>query len=186
MSSENEIISTASQQTAATAAPSQEQVRLVDAVIHDQNVALNVIVGFIWQDNKILGKHEGLFNYTIGQRKGIGIGGIKNHEDKPWFVLDKDMKSNSLIISQQEDKLLYKGKIELRDINWVNNSPNFNTIYKAKFRHGGKLIPVKILLNNNECTLIMKDEERAVTLGQSAVLYSDNECIGGGIIKKLC
>jgi tRNA-specific 2-thiouridylase len=138
------------------------------------------------KNNNVLGRHEGLFNYTIGQRKGIGVGGIKNHEDKPWFVLNKDIKNNSLIISQQEEELLYKGKIKLRDTNWINNIPNPNIVYKARFRHGGKLVPVKTLLNNNECILIMENEERAITLGQSAVLYSNNECIGGGIIKELC
>lgn len=138
------------------------------------------------ENNKILGKHEGLFNYTIGQRKGIGIGGIKNHEDKPWFVLEKDIKNNSLIISQQEDKLLYKGNIKLRDINWISSIPDSNVTYKARFRHGGKLIPVKTLPNNDECILIMEDEERAITLGQSAVLYFNDECVGGGIIEELC
>ena len=138
------------------------------------------------ENNKILGKHEGLFNYTIGQRKGIGVGGIKNHEDKPWFVLDKDIKNNSLIISQQENKLFYKGKVRLRDINWINNTPDLNITYKARFRHGGKLVPVKVLMNNDECILIMEDEERAVTLGQSVVLYFNDDCVGGGIIKELC
>ena len=74
-------------------------------------------------DNKVLGKHNGLFYYTIGQRKGIGIGGTKNRSEKPWYVVDKKIEENYLVVSQDTDRLNYKGEIELNEINWINNIP---------------------------------------------------------------
>ena len=96
-------------------------------------------------DNKVLGKHNGLFYYTIGQRKGIGIGGTKNRSEKPWYVVDKKIEENYLVVSQDTNRLNYKGKIELNEINWINNHPDEDKEYNARFRHGGKLLPVTIM-----------------------------------------
>ena len=130
----------------------------------------------------ILGKHNGLFNYTLGQRKGIKIGGLKNYSEKPWFVIKKDNKNNNLIVSQDENKLLSSRIINLNNTTWINDIPKEDIVYKARFRHGGKLIPVSVNINENQFILNMIELERAVTPGQSAVLYKDNECIGGGTI----
>ena len=130
----------------------------------------------------ILGKHNGLFNYTLGQRKGIKIGGLKNYSEKPWFVIKKDNKNNNLIVSQDENKLLSSRIINLNNTTWIKDIPKEDIIYKARFRHGGKLIPVSVNINENQFILNMIELERAVTPGQSAVLYKDNECIGGGTI----
>lgn len=134
-------------------------------------------------DGEVLGSHDGLFNFTIGQRKGIKIGGLKNYGEKPWFVIRKDIKSNNLIVSQDEDKLLCTSKINLRNTTWVREFPKKNIGYEARFRHGGSLIPVNIEIDNNKCILKMTELERAITPGQSAVLYKNDECIGGGIIE---
>ncbi len=134
-----------------------------------------------------LGKHNGLFNYTIGQRKGIKIGGQKNYLDKPWFVIKKDTKKNILLVSQNENQLLHKGKISLVSVNWINKIP-FKEKLKCliRFRHGGKLISGEICHKKNLFELKLNQYERAITPGQSAVFYKGNECIGGGIVKKLC
>ena len=138
------------------------------------------------EDGYVLGEHDGLFNYTIGQRKGIRIGGNKNYSEKPWFVINKDIDQNKLIISQDEDRLIALGKVELKNMSWVRSQPSENLKYKARFRHGGKLISVNITKDNNKYYLDMLDGERAVTPGQSAVLYNGDECIGGGIISSVC
>ena len=132
----------------------------------------------------VLGKHNGLFNYTIGQRKGIKIGGLKDYDEKPWFVIKKDSKKNNLIISQNEDKLLSPSNIKLINTTWTNVKPKNNTQYMARFRHNGKLVPVKVSLCDNEYSLNMIELERAITPGQSAVLYEDDVCIGGGTISQ--
>jgi len=134
------------------------------------------------ENGLLLGKHNGLFNYTLGQRKGIKIGGHKDYDEKPWFVIRKDSLKNILVVSQNEEKLLSSRLINLRNTTWVKEKPKENVQYKARFRHRGKFIPVKISSKNNEYTLNMIELERAVTPGQSAVLYKDDECIGGGII----
>ena len=137
------------------------------------------------EDNIILGKHDGLFNYTLGQRKGIKIGGHKDFDEKPWFVIKKDSSNNKLIISQNENELMYKGIIELDAVSWINEEPiRGNYTCEARFRHGGRLIPVKII--NDKCKIELCEKERAVTPGQSAVFYSGEKCLGGGIIRKLC
>ena len=138
------------------------------------------------EDGYVLGEHDGLFNYTIGQRKGIRIGGNKNYSEKPWFVISKDINGNKLIISQNQDRLISSGKVGLENMSWVRSQPSINFKCKARFRHGGKLIPVNITQDNDKYHLDMLDGERAITPGQSAVLYDDDECIGGGIISYVC
>ena len=138
------------------------------------------------EDGYILGEHDGIFNYTIGQRKGIRIGGNKNYSEKPWFVIGKDLDENKLIISQDQDRLISSGKVGLKNINWVRSQPSTSFTCKARFRHGGKLIPVNVSEDNNKYHLDMLDGERAVTPGQSAVFYIGDECIGGGIISYVC
>ncbi len=138
------------------------------------------------ENGSVVGTHNGLFFYTIGQRKGIGIGGKKNRSEDPWYVIDKNLNKNYLVVSQDTQKLEYKGKIELDDVNWINMIPTKQKIYKARFRHGGKLLPVILDHDKGKWFLDLKTNERAITCGQSAVVYDDDECIGGGVIKKIC
>ena len=138
------------------------------------------------EDGYVLGEHDGLFNYTIGQRKGIKIGGNKNYSEQPWFVISKDIDENKLIISQDQDRLISSGKVGLENMSWVRSQPSEDLKCKARFRHGGKLISVNITKDNNKYYLDMLDGERAITPGQSAVLYNGDECIGGGIISSVC
>ena len=144
---------------------------------------INASPGDICDENGlVLGKHNGLFNYTLGQRKGIKIGGLKDYDEKPWFVIKKDSKKNNLIISQNEDKLLSPSTIKLINTSWTNEIPKKNIQYMARFRHNGRLIPVKVSSCDNKFSLNMIELERAITPGQSAVLYKNDECVGGGTI----
>ena len=135
---------------------------------------------------EIIGQHQGLFNYTIGQRKGLGIGGRADASNDPWFVIKKHNETNILEVSQDEDKLLYQGRVKLDFVNWIRTVPVSTTCYMARFRHGGKLIPIKIYNTSHGWTIKLIKSERAVTLGQSAVIYQGNECLGGGIIQEKC
>ena len=135
----------------------------------------------------MLGRHKGLFNYTIGQRRGIKIGGHKDFLAKPWFVINKNIVKNILMVSQNENDLLFKGNINLESVNWISS------LYKKKkikchirFRHGGRLIPGIVYYKNKLYKLKLNKQERAITPGQSAVFYQGNVCLGGGIIKNLC
>ena len=136
-------------------------------------------------DGKILGKHYGLMNYTIGQRKGIGIGGLNDLEKLPWFVVGKDLEKNELIVGQGADnELLFSDECIIEDLNLIN--PLKSTNLYAKFRYRQIDNPINIeLLENNEAR-ITYNHIKSVTPGQILVLYDeDGECFGGGIIKEV-
>ena len=92
----------------------------------------------ITKDGKVIGKHTGLFCYTIGQRKGLGIGGVKGSKETPWYVIAKDMQNNQLIVSQDEQDLL-KAHIETLPIHWIRERPSQIQL-KAKLRHGPEFV----------------------------------------------
>lgn len=140
---------------------------------------------------EIVGKHEGLMYYTIGQRKGIGIGNPKGGNGNPWFVVDKDLEKNELIVSQGETQLLYSNGLIATEFNFINgedkDNNNFPLKCTVKFRYRqedtGATI-CKIDGNNGETKykVIFDKPEKAVTLGQVVVAYDGERCIGGGII----
>lgn len=131
-------------------------------------------------NNEIIGKHVGLMYYTIGQRRGIDIGGTTDR----LFVVGKDLKSNILYVAEGENnKYLYSNSC-------IINQVNFNTDIRpvncnAKFRYRQKDYPVSLkYLDNNEI-LVSYDKVKAVTPGQACVLYLEDQCLGGGIIKEV-
>lgn len=132
-------------------------------------------------DGEIIGEHSGLMYYTIGQRKGLGIGGKGN----PWFVVGKNLEENVLYVGQGFDyPYLYSDSCIVTDVNWI--SPNkFNEEMKctAKFRYRQKDVGVSIKWQD-EFTLLVKFDQlvRAVTPGQAAVFYDGEVCLGGGFI----
>jgi tRNA-specific 2-thiouridylase len=139
-------------------------------------------------DGHILGQHDGLSFYTIGQRKGIGIGGLSTHlgyesSNGPWFVIDKENSSNTLLVAQGHDNphLLSSSLIAINP-SWVSGtSPNLNQI-QAKIRYRQKTFSSFLTCDGNGFSLSFKTPQWAVTPGQSAVLYNGVECLGGGII----
>jgi len=125
------------------------------------------------KDQKV-GKHKGLALYTIGQRKGIKIGGIG-----PFYVIKKDYKSNNLIVSKnKDDNLLYKKEFRIKGINWINVKPSVGKKYDLQVRYQAK--PTKCKIEKNK--VIITKPVKAVTAGQSAVIYEKNKLIGGGVI----
>ena len=99
------------------------------------------------ENGLLLGKHNGLFNYTLGQRKGIKIGGHKDYDEKPWFVIRKDNLKNILVISQNEEKLLSSRLINLRNITWIKEKPKENKGYYYKRNIGIEILIILFKIN---------------------------------------
>jgi tRNA-specific 2-thiouridylase len=130
------------------------------------------------KEGKIIGEHEGLHFYTIGQRKGIGLPG------GPYWVLDKDLKKNYLIVTKNE-KDLYKKELMCKNVNWISGiEPKLPLKVKAKIRYRHK--PASAIINgcfrSKVYSLKFKVAQRAITPGQSVVFYKGQELLGGGII----
>lgn len=138
----------------------------------------------VTEDGEIIGKHDGVVFYTIGQRKGLNIGGVKNRPDEPWFVAEKNLENNILTVVQGENNpKLFKQELRARDLNWiVGTAPDFHLQAFAKTRYRGPHQECMVEQAGDEIIVKFKEPQRAITLGQSVVIYLDNECLGGGII----
>ena len=137
-------------------------------------------------DNVTIGEHKGLMFHTIGQRQGLGIGGVKDASEEPWFVVDKDMETNRLIVAQGHDNpLLLHTHLEASRISWVSrSSPDFSLPYKAKIRYRQKEQPCQLKsIDHDTIHVIFDRPQRAITPGQSIVFYQDEVCLGGAIIE---
>ena len=136
---------------------------------------------------EIVGEHIGLMYYTLGQRRGLNIGGKKGGSGERWFVLDKDLKNNELIVSQGEDDKLFSSGLFAKEFNWIPDLPEkkiFNCFAKFRYRQPDQAVTVEVLENNN-IKVVFSEKQRAITPGQYVVLYDENEnCLGGGIIEK--
>ena len=138
-------------------------------------------------DGEIIGRHEGLMYHTLGQRKGLGIGGLKNAGDEAWYVVDKDVENNELIVAQghAHPRLFSKGLIA-KQLHWVNREPvreAFRCTVKTRYRQTDIACLVEPI--DDDCIRVIFDEpQAAVTPGQSAVFYLDEVCLGGGIIEE--
>jgi tRNA-specific 2-thiouridylase len=133
----------------------------------------------------IVGKHDGLMYYTLGQRRGLNIGGKADGTGERWFVLDKDLKNNILIVSQGEDDLLFSNGLFANNFNWIPEPPKektFNCFAKFRYRQPDQPVSVEVL-DNTSIKVLFKEKQRAITPGQFVVLYDENErCLGGGTI----
>jgi tRNA-specific 2-thiouridylase len=136
------------------------------------------------EGGQVVGEHIGLAFYTLGQRKGIGMGGSKDGNGDPWFVAKKDMASNTLYIVQgHEHPWLLKPVLEASQISWTTDMPPILGSYTAKTRYRQVDAPCELTINHSEQFALKFDESQwAVTPGQSAVLYDGQRCLGGGII----
>ncbi len=129
------------------------------------------------------GEHFGLMHYTLGQRKGLGIGG----DGEPWFVVDKDLEKNILYVVQGEkNPALYSVGLRASDMNWIPGAPvasTFQCTAKFRYRQPDQQVMVHVK-DNNEIILEFKEPQKAITPGQAVVLYNGEECLGGGIIEE--
>ncbi len=136
-------------------------------------------------DGKIVGRHEGLMYYTIGQRRGLNIGGKADGNGERWFVLKKDLKNNILYVSQGECEGLFSSGLTADTFNWIPEKPKHNEFdCLAKFRYRQPDQKVHVTLTGDKTIKVdFAEKQRAITEGQFVVLYTnDGTCLGGGII----
>lgn len=130
---------------------------------------------------EIKGEHFGLMHYTLGQRKGLGIGG----EGDPWFVAEKDLQNNILYVVQGEkNPKLYSYGLMATDVNWISDKVKIGSFKcTAKFRYRQKDQDVTVYIKENDCCVVEFNElQKAITPGQVVVFYDGDNCLGGGII----
>ncbi|MDP3608794.1 MAG: tRNA 2-thiouridine(34) synthase MnmA [Methylophilus sp.] len=136
-------------------------------------------------EGKLVGQHEGLMYYTLGQRQGLKIGGSRESNGEPWFVAAKDMAKNELIVVQGHDHpLLQSDGLKASQLHWISGeTPETNWVYAAKTRYRQPDAPCEIdAVDAHEADIRFGQKQWAVTPGQSAVVYESNVCLGGGII----
>lgn len=130
------------------------------------------------QYDRNIGQHDGAIFYTIGQRHGLNIGG-----GLPYYVTGKNMEKNEVYVTTDiNDSKLWRKHIKLTDLHWINNAPSDGRQYQVRTRYRAPLVNAKITINDNKAILELDDEIRAITPGQSAVIYEDSRVVGGGIV----
>ncbi|HZX21802.1 MAG TPA: tRNA 2-thiouridine(34) synthase MnmA [Clostridia bacterium] len=137
-------------------------------------------------EGEVKGKHDGLMFYTLGQRKGLGIGGAGTGE--PWFVADKDIEKNILYVVQGENHPdLYSCGLTAIDLHWISKKPKPSTFEcTAKFRYRQKDQEVGVHIEGEDtCRVVFENPQKAVTPGQFVVFYDGKVCLGGATIDKV-
>ncbi len=135
-----------------------------------------------------IGTHNGLMYYTLGQRKGLGIGGLKKSGEEPWYVVKKDMSNNILFVAQGHNHpAMFHNTLIASQINWIEgNEPNDNNELTAKIRYRQSDQDCTLTKTGNQRYHVRFDEaQRAITPGQSIVFYQNEACLGGGIIEAM-
>lgn len=137
-------------------------------------------------ENKVIGQHAGLMYHTIGQRQGLGIGGVKGANEEPWFVVQKDLENNILKVAQgTHNPLLYSNFLRAGQCHWINGAApatSFTVSAKTRYRQEDQVCHVT-LLDNHFLEVHFDEPQRAITPGQSVVFYEGDVCLGGAIIE---
>ena len=138
-------------------------------------------------DGEVVGKHDGLMYYTIGQRKGLGIGGSKDGTNETWFAIGKNLEDNVLYVGQgYENDHLYADTLDASDFLFTGDAEELPREFRsmAQFRYRQKAVPVTVYLDETrtKARVVFDEAARAITPGQAIVLYDGDECLGGGII----
>lgn len=138
-------------------------------------------------DGKVVGRHDGLMYHTLGQRKGLGIGGVKGLSEDPFYVVEKDLINNVLVVAQGHDNsaLLSSGLIATQ-LHWVDRQPireNLRCTVKTRYRQTDIACEIQPI-DDDTIRVIFDEPQIAVTLGQSAVFYQGEVCLGGGVIEE--
>lgn len=136
-------------------------------------------------EGKVIGQHDGVMFYTLGQRKGLQIGGQKDTPEDAWYVVGKDIQRNVLIVAQGHDHpLLYSDSLICSQLHWISGKPPtfpLTCTAKTRYRQPDQTCEIN-LLADARCEVHFTTPQRAITPGQSVVFYQNNICLGGGII----
>ena len=139
-------------------------------------------------EGEVVGEHDGLMYHTLGQRKGLRIGGLAKHGDAPWYVVDKDMDRNVLVVGQGSDHpRLFSNGLMASQCHWVDRvGPQQITKLTVKTRYRQQDIPCTLYpAGPDQLRIIFDEPQSSVTPGQSAVFYMDEVCLGGAIIDEV-
>lgn len=138
----------------------------------------------ITDEGTTIGEHQGLMYHTIGQRQGLGIGGVKGAPEEPWYVAGKNLENNTLTVVQGGNHpLLFTNHVSASKAHWINQTPSgtLRCTAKTRYRQNDQACDVRILAD--KLTVQFDEPQRAVTPGQSVVFYNDDECLGGAVIE---
>jgi tRNA-specific 2-thiouridylase len=137
-------------------------------------------------EGNIVGTHPGALLFTQGQRQGLNIGGVKDKPELPWYVYDKSIELNEVYVCQGEfNELLMSNGLLMEEMKWINKSDGMSQLNcKVQVRHRGKPVDCVAHFEDDGVRVLFSEKIRAIAPGQSAVLYKNNECLGGGIIAK--
>jgi len=140
--------------------------------------------------DRVVGSHEGVTYYTLGQREGLGVGGVKGAPDEPWFVAGKDMERNILwVVQGHEHPALLSTGLVATDLSWVSGTgekqwPHTHWVYAAKTRYRQPDAACQVeRVSATDCEVVFAAPQWAVTPGQSVVIYESHVCLGGGVIE---
>lgn len=134
---------------------------------------------------RVVGRHDGLMYYTLGQRRGLGLGGTRESQNR-WFVADKDLKNNRLVVSHGDESVLMSDALESDEINWIPFPPKEEKFEcAAKFRYRQPEQRVTVERTGSGARVLFHSPQRAVTPGQYVVFYNEKECLGGGVIERV-
>jgi len=137
-------------------------------------------------EGKKLGQHQGLIYHTLGQRQGLGIGGVQGGQEAPWYVAAKDLTANELIVCQGKDHpALYSTRVDVHQLHWVNDPVDLGpNAAKLRYRQADQACTVTAIDQTHDTlTVAFEKPQRAATPGQWACFYQQDVCIGGGIIQ---
>jgi len=137
-------------------------------------------------EGTVIGEHAGLMYHTIGQRQGLGIGGVKGADEAPWFVAGKDLERNVLIAVQGGNHpLLFSEALDAAQPHWINGAPEADEFRcQAKVRYRQNDQPCLVRVSGDQVHVVFDEPQRAVTPGQSVVFYQDDRCLGGAVIEQ--
>ncbi|NBS11392.1 MAG: tRNA 2-thiouridine(34) synthase MnmA [Gammaproteobacteria bacterium] len=134
---------------------------------------------------EVIGTHQGLMFHTLGQRQGLGIGGLANYPDAPWYVADKILETNTLVVVQGVDHpRLYRHALRATQVNWIGTPPALPAKLTAKVRYRTADAPCSVVAVGERLEVTFESPQRAVTPGQSIVFYDGELCLGGAIIEE--
>ena len=138
-------------------------------------------------DGRVVGRHPGVFYFTLGQREGLQLGGVRGFDAAPWYVVGKDVERNVLVVDQGSDSpYLHSTRLWSEPAHWIAGAAparRFDCTAQTRYRQPEEPCQVNVDESNGQLEVVFRDPQRAVTPGQSVVLYDGDTCLGGAVIR---